>query len=996
MATTIKTTKYFYPPRPGSGAYTFSDNIVGLQTVEGGGLTQGNFEFTTSVVEKVNRKFNIGAFSEPISLDDLNIGDLTESRTILATQFRVYPNYDVSQVLNFSMYGSLSKRFQVSITNIINYFPASLDILFSNLEYITGATAVNIQYDSVLDETYFEVPVSRINNPFDIDYSLSATTNLNLREITVSKYRNLYNTYLDYAVVINDNNYEVTSFSPSPTLSSGSIAFYVSGAPFGTSAITIYENFEIRPNDYICDKVFAEDFNEVEKFLLNRLVRPEYTAAFQVPQQNDDGQYYTNYQNVTWPKDGQWNLDIRSFLFDDYLSQLEEIAVNLDSFKTNLISRFLITASLKEFDTIGQKVEKVFQIYGRSFDQIKQFIDALAYMNSVNYNPENDIPSQLLVNLSQTLGWSSNFSPITDEDFLSSVFGNTSTPTYPGYARALTPTELNYQFYRNLILNSAYLFKSKGTRRSIEFLLRMIGAPESLIEYNEHIYLADQKINLDQFDYQWAQISGGTYVQNQPGYLAGQTYKIKGQTFTAFTSTQNYEDVSVTLDDYPMDREGFPKAPVNTESYFFQLGAGWYQVTPSHRSPDQVTITGDVFTGQNYDIQTQLQPFTYGQLYLDRFRQFPYMNEGFKLRKIVDNNKSWLESDDKIRVSNEANYNAYYFTDNEKLVLNVKNIDLFLNPSQGMAYDVWVQSVRYDYPIPESGLTVGYPVPGGVDWTYINPEPKKKTFFEFYQTFWQNMINVRNRQFITDGKTGGYPTLQSIWWKYIQSEQTVGLPNNKYTYQKLIDYVNGINPYWMKLVEQMIPATTIWNTGTKLENSIFQRQKFVYRRQRGCQFVPVPVEPCYIISNIFDFTCASEYVDFYILPWLNGDVSVSNFDGILANKVSSYLATQGLSLNDCVQDSTQTQWFVDLRIGGDIIIQELFYSGYGYTDVPTNTMWRNALIQYLPNLYDYGYTYFLNGNLLTITSLTCEPRNLEDLVSLNTGINISINCNNKN
>jgi hypothetical protein len=446
------------------------------------------------------------------------------------------------------------------------------------------------------------------------------------------------------------------------------------------------------------------------------------------------------------------------------------------------------------------------------------------------------------------------------------------------------------------------------------------------------------------------------------------------------------------LDDYPIDREGFPKAPKNTETYFFQLGAGWYQTTPSHRSPDQVVITGEVFTGQNYDIQTQLQPFTYGQLYLDRYRNFPYMNEGFKLRKVPDNNKSWLENDNKIRIS-EGGYNAYYFVDDEKLVLNVKNIDLFLNPSQGMAYDVWSQSREYDYPIPESGLTVGYPVPGGVDWTFINPEPKKKTFFEFYQTFWQNMINVRNRQYITDGKTGGYPTLQSIWWKYIESEQTVGLPNNKYTYQKLIDYVNGINPYWMKLVEQMIPATTIWNTGTKLENSIFQRQKFVYRRQRGCQFVPVPVNPCYIISNIFDFTCASEFVDFYILPWLNGDTNVSNFESILANRVNSYLATEGLTLNDCVQDSTQSNWFIDLRIGGDIIIQEMFYSGYGYTDVPTNTMWRNALIQYLPNLYDFGYTYFLNGNLLTIKSLTCESRNLKELVSLNTGINISINCN---
>jgi hypothetical protein len=258
------------------------------------------------------------------------------------------------------------------------------------------------------------------------------------------------------------------------------------------------------------------------------------------------------------------------------------------------------------------------------------------------------------------------------------------------------------------------------------------------------------------------------------------------------------------------------------------------------------------------------------------------------------------------------------------------------------------------------------------------------------------MINVRNRQYISDGKTGGYPTLQSIWWKYIEQEQTINVPNNKYTYQKLIDYVNGIGPYWMKLIEQMIPATTIWNTGVRMENSIFQKQKFVYRRQRGCEFIPVPVEPCFIISNIFDFTCAAEYVDYFIYPWLNGDVNVSNFSSILANRVNSFLATNNLTLNDCIQSSTQTQWYVDLRIGGDIIILENFYNGYGYDDVPTNQMWRNALIQYLPNLYDYGYTYFLNGNLLTITSLTCEPRNLEDLVSLNTGINISINCNNKN
>jgi hypothetical protein len=126
----------------------------------------------------------------------------------------------------------------------------------------------------------------------------------------------LYNTYLDYCVSINDNIFKVVAFTPSDTLSSGYVQFYVSGAPFGTTATTINDDYQIRPNDFIVDKIFQESFDEIEQFLLNRLVRPEYTAIFQVPQQNEYGQTYTEYQQVTWPKKGPWNLDISSFLFD--------------------------------------------------------------------------------------------------------------------------------------------------------------------------------------------------------------------------------------------------------------------------------------------------------------------------------------------------------------------------------------------------------------------------------------------------------------------------------------------------------------------------------------------------------------------------------------------------------------------------------------------------------------------------------------------------------
>jgi hypothetical protein len=310
---------------------------------------------------------------------------------------------------------------------------------------------------------------------------------------------------------------------------------------------------------------------------------------------------------------------------------------------------------------------------------------------------------------------------------------------------------------------------------------------------------------------------------------------------------------------------------------------------------------------------------------LNVFKKFPYMNEGFRLDRIIDNNKSWVSTDDKLRESKDANYNSYYFINNEKLVLNIKNIDLFLNPGQGLAYEIWEQSRKYGYPIPESGLTIGYPVPGGVDSTVIDPEPQNKTFFEFNQTFWQNLINTRNRQFITDGKTGGYPTLQSLFWKYIQQYQNTGTQNNQYTYQKLIDYVNGLGPNWMKLVEQMIPATTIWQGGTRFENSVLHRQKFVYRRQRGCVISEKFVDPCSRTASLSNYGANEEKITVPIYPWLTQKSTLSSFSAILRNQVGTLLQSNGYTTTTCNGiNSLTTEWYVNLTIGSNLLINYKF------------------------------------------------------------------------
>jgi hypothetical protein len=822
--------KYTCPPLA-SGENTFSDNLVGLQIVNGGGLTNSNFEFQVQNAEKVNRVFSRANYSTPQSLESIGIKDLAQSVKIIETNFTVYPNFDLTDINSFVNYGPLSKRFSSAVLNIINYFPAALEVDKFRYNFSSGSTAFNINYDEDTQNTSFSILVTSLRNPFNIDFSVNSTQNISSYTYEVSEFRNLKRTFTDYVLDYKGNFYEILNFTPSQSLTSGTITFLCDGDPFSGESIT-YEHLVIRPNDVIVNKVFNLNLDEVEEFLLNRYVIPKYTSQFSVPEEGDDGNLFLSLKNVTWKLDGYWNIDIRTSSFDDYLQTLNTIAEDFDLFKTNLVSRFYVTDSIQEFDTPDQKVDKVLKIYGRSFDESKKYIDAIKHMTSINYNIGNDVPSKLLVNICQTLGWNTNISPITSSNLIESLYG-VSTNTFPGYSLSQTLEDLQYQYYRNLILNSAYFFKSKGTRRGVDFIMNLIGTPEAIYEFNENIYVVDGRISKERFNELYSLVSGGTYSPTFPAYNPENIYLFNGVQYTGYTSSTVTQDVTIVLDDYPVDSNGYPKPPNNTANFYFQKGAGWYQSTAQHRSPEVINRTLSTFTGQNLNVQTQLEPFTYGGKYLDRFVNFPYLGYGFTIRKQIDNKKSWAINDSDVRISNTGGFNSYYYVEDDKFTLNVKNTEVFLNPAQGLEYDVWYLSRTKNYPIPSTGLTSPYPIPGGIDSTFINPKPQNDTFFEFKETYWKNMINVRNRQYSSDGKTSGYPTLESIYWKYSTMYNDVGIQNNNFTYDTMIQYIEKMGTYWIKLVEQSVPATTLWNTGTKITNSNFHRQKFVYRRQTG-------------------------------------------------------------------------------------------------------------------------------------------------------------------
>jgi hypothetical protein len=53
--------------------------------------------------------------------------------------------------------------------------------------------------------------------------------------------------------------------------------------------------------------------------------------------------------------------------------------------------------------------------------------------------------------------------------------------------------------------------------------------------------------------------------------------------------------------------------------------------------------------------------------------------------------------------------------------------------------------------------------------------------------------------------------------------------NNEFRYNKLFNYANSLGTYWIKIVEQFVPSTTLWQGGVRVENSLFHRDKFVYK-----------------------------------------------------------------------------------------------------------------------------------------------------------------------
>ena len=185
----------------------------------------------------------------------------------------------------------------------------------------------------------------------------------------------------------------------------------------------------------------------------------------------------------------------------------------------------------------------------------------------------------------------------------------------------------------------------------------------------------------------------------------------------------------------------------------------------------------------------------------------------------------------------------------------------------------------------------------------------------------------------------------------------------------MINYINSIGTYWVRLVEQMVPATTIWNTGTRFENSIFHRQKFIYRPQRGC----LPVLSEVIGPQAGGGLAANNCNTTDITVSLSYDVNqiIASFGNILnsieCGNVIAIISTVSYGFTIRVTKNGQTT---------DLVFEDP--TVYSYPDyVITSTDWDTFVSQgigYLLNEFQQigiSAIYETTTNILTLQSEDC-------------------------
>lgn len=465
--------------------------------------SDSNFKFSYRINNNLQKKHaKSGWIKTPDGSEEWTIDDAISGGSISdESKIRIKPNYN--SLKDFAYYGSAVELVRGSLNDIIQNFPAELyfseKTLKSELEKVNDNVKVPEAWKLISNDFGINAHVDNINasnvyNPLRY-LSLSIDSYNLIKGNIITPLTGI--TITTSNATCNDN---LTGKTIATAVTSGVTiyTYLMGGKTYLYYTDSFNEGLRIRPNDDVVEEYFAT-IDEFEYVLLNRDSKPLYMSNFDTPYETDKGNFYKK-ETYIWPSKYNWNPDIESIGYENYVERLISLAEFHDEHDSNNIWRSMTHEAIKNLDWTfvrengddiedlskidSSKIEIFLQLYGRQFDGLKRYIDTIKYSNQVSYNEKNNLPDYCLTDSVGNSGW--DVKPLIatgKSEFYSDILYNNMSKGY-------SEVEANNNFMRNLKLNSRYILSTKGTREGIAALLGLLGIYKDEYEINEHVAIA--------------------------------------------------------------------------------------------------------------------------------------------------------------------------------------------------------------------------------------------------------------------------------------------------------------------------------------------------------------------------------------------------------------------------------------------------------------------------------------------------------------------------
>lgn len=124
---------------------------------------------------------------------------------------------------------------------------------------------------------------------------------------------------------------------------------------------------------------------------------------------------------------------------------------------------------------------------GHHFDILYSYVNALTQIHERDEHPQRGTPNELLYSIAKSFGWQLQNTRQLD-DLWKYKLGQTQQGTYEysGSMFSLSSENQTHQIWRRIVNNLPYLYKTKGTPRSLKALMSIYGIPQTLISIKEY------------------------------------------------------------------------------------------------------------------------------------------------------------------------------------------------------------------------------------------------------------------------------------------------------------------------------------------------------------------------------------------------------------------------------------------------------------------------------------------------------------------------------